>query len=78
MVCSFLSTMDSFSAAIESMGIFNDLIPAWNAIQNLKDIICLDYSISNVLISCGVNIGLSLIAVIVVGKCFESEQIVNG
>ena len=78
MVCSFLSTMDSFSAAIESMGIFNDLIPAWNAIQNLKDIICLDYSISNVLISCGVNIGLSLIAVIVVGKCFESEKIVNG
>ena len=78
MVCSFLSTMDSFSAAIDSLGSFNDLIPAWNAIQNLKNIICLDYSVIDVMISCGVNVGLSLIAVIIVGKCFESEKIVNG
>lgn len=78
MVCSFLTTMDSFAAAIEDLGIANNFIPAWNAIQNLKDIICLDYSTSNVLMSCGVNVVISLIAVFVVGKCFESEKIVNG
>ena len=78
MVCSFLTTMDSFAAAIENLGIVNHLIPAWNAIQDLKDIICLDYSSTNVLISCGVNIVVSLLAVFLVGKCFESEKIVNG
>ncbi|MBR1563661.1 MAG: ABC transporter permease [Ruminococcus sp.] len=78
MVCSFLSTMDSFAAAIENLGMANNFIPAWNAIQNLKDIICLDYSSMNVLISCGFNVVISMIAVFVVGKCFESEKIVNG
>lgn len=78
MVCNFLSTMDSFSAAIEKLGIVNNLIPAWNSIQNLKDIICLDYSSTNVLISCGVNIVVSLLSVFIIGKCFESEKIVNG
>ena len=78
MVCSFLTTMDSFSAAIERLGMGNNFIPAWNAIQNLKDIICLDYSGTDVLISCGFNIVVSAIAVFIVGKCFESEKIVNG
>ena len=56
----------------------SQLIPAWNSIQNLKDIICLDYSSTNVLISCGVNIVVSLLSVFIIGKCFESEKIVNG
>lgn len=78
MISAFLSTVDSFKASIEKLGDVNYLIPAWNSMQSLKDILCLDYSGRSILIGCVVNILLSVVSVFIIGRCFESEKIVNG
>ena len=63
---------------IESLGMINNIIPAWNSMLLMGDIIKLEYSVNNVLISCGVNIVFSILTICLVGRCFESERIVNG
>ena len=78
MIPSFLSSTESFSASIEKMGTVNYVIPVWNSIQLLNDIIELDYTALNVVITCAVNIVTAAVGILAVGKLFENEKIVNG
>lgn len=78
MIPSLLGSTEGFSASIEKLGTTNYVIPVWNSIQLLKDIIELDYTGVNVVISCAVNIVAAAIGVFAVGKLFENEKIVNG
>lgn len=41
----------------------NNIIPAWNSMLPLGNIIKLECSVNNVLISCGVNLVFSIIAI---------------
>lgn len=78
MIAGMLATTEGFKPMIESLGMINNVIPAWNSMLLMGDIIQLEYSASSALISCGVNLVFSVIAIWVVGRCFESEKIVNG
>ena len=78
MIAGMLATTESFKPMIESLGMINNVIPAWNSMLLMGDIIQLEYSVSNALISSGVNLLFSIIAIWIVGRCFESEKIVNG
>ena len=74
----FLSTSESFSKKITELGQKNYFIPVWNSIQMMKDVIVLNYSFSNVLIVCAVNIICAVIGIFAVGRLFNNEKIVNG
>lgn len=74
----FLSTSESFSKKISDLGQKNYFIPVWNSIKMMKDIIVLDYSFSNVLIICAVNIVFAVLGIFAVGRLFNNEKIVNG
>ena len=78
MVVGMLATTEGFKPVIENLGLVNNFIPAWNSINLMQNIITLDYSISSVGISCLVNLVFSLLLIIGVGRCFESEKILNG
>ncbi len=78
MIAGMLATTEGFKPMIESLGMINNVIPAWNSMLLMGDIIQLEYSTGSALISSGVNLLFSVIAIWVVGRCFESEKIVNG
>ena len=78
MIGGMLATTEGFKPMIEDLGMINNLIPAWNTMLLMQDIIQLEYSVNATLISCGVNLAFSIIAILAVGKCFESEKIING
>ena len=77
-VGSLLANTEGFESTIASMGMVNNLIPAWNTMLIMQKIIQMDYSMNATLISCGVNILFSVVAIYLMGKFFESEKIVNG
>ncbi|MBQ9142495.1 MAG: ABC transporter permease [Lachnospiraceae bacterium] len=78
MIGGMLATTEGFKPMIEDLGMINNLIPAWNSMLLMGDIIQLEYSVSSALISSGVNLLFSVISIWIVGRCFESEKIVNG
>lgn len=78
MICGMLVTTEGFKPMVEKLGMINNMIPAWNSMLLMGDIIKIEYSLNNVLISCVVNLIFSIIAIIIIGRCFESEKIVNG
>lgn len=78
MVPSLLGSMESFSNTIDSFGTKNYLIPVWNSELMLKKVMELDYSASNVLITCVVNLAVAAVCIGIVGKLFDNEKIVNG
>lgn len=78
MIAGMLATTESFKPMIEGLGMINNVIPAWNSMLLMGDIIQLKYSVSSALISSGVNLLFSIISIWIVGRCFESEKIVNG
>lgn len=78
MIPSLLSSSENFADSVDSLGTTNYLIPIWNSIKMLKDIIRVEYSFTNALITFGVNIVAALVGVLIVGKMFNNEKIVNG
>lgn len=78
LIAGMLGTTEGFKPMIENLGMINNFIPAWNAILLMQDIIILDYSANLILITCVVNLLFSVISIWVIGRCFESEKIVNG
>lgn len=78
MIAGLLATTEGFSDMVEDLGMVNNLIPAWNAMLFMQDVIRLDYSVETTWICAGVNLLFSVVSIFVIGKCFESEKIVNG
>lgn len=78
MIGGFLTTAEGFNNVIEELGTINFVIPAWNSIICLKDIMSLDHTMSAVAITCAANLIFSIIAVFITGRLFENEKIVNG
>lgn len=78
MIGGMLATTEAFKPMIEDLGMTNNLIPAWNTMILMQKIINLDYSLSSVWVSCGINLLFSVVSIYVIGRCFESEKILNG
>lgn len=73
-----LSTTEAFKPMIDELGMINNIIPAWNSMIQMQHIIKCEYTATPILISCAINLIFSAIAVVVIGKFFESEKILNG
>lgn len=78
MIGGMLATTEGFKPMIEDLGMVNNLIPAWNTMILMQDIINLEYTMNPIWISCGINLLFSVVSIYVIGKCFESEKILNG
>ena len=78
MIPSMLGSTDSLASSIEKLGTVNYLIPVWNSMTLLKDIMEVNASAVNVLLTCIVNIAAAALGLFVVGRLFENEKIVNG
>ena len=66
------------SHMVQDLGSINNLIPGWNAIITVQNIIQCNYTMQNIAISCGVNILFSVLCIVVISRLFEKESILNG
>lgn len=78
MICGMLATTEAVKPIIKSLGMVNNIIPAWNSMILLQNIIKCEYSLDSVLIASAVNLIFSVVSIFIIGKCFESEKILNG
>ncbi|MBQ6212679.1 MAG: ABC transporter permease [Ruminococcus sp.] len=78
MVPALLSSTESFSESIDKLGTTNYIIPVWNSVKVLQDVIRLEYTVQNVCIMAAVNIVAAAVGVLIVGRLFNREKIVNG
>ena len=77
MLGGMLTMSDSINDTVVKLGNVNAMIPAWNSIISMKNIIELEYSKQFILISCIVNVVFTVICIFAIGKMFENEKIVN-
>ncbi len=78
MIPSLMSSTEGFSESIEKLGTTNYLIPVWNSVKMIQDVIKIDYTTSNVCTMIAVNIAAAVLGVFIVGTLFKREKIVNG
>lgn len=77
MCTSLLTSVELFNAVIDNLGMVNAFIPIWNVMLSVQKIMMLDYSMTYLLISCGVDIAFCFISVLIICRLFKSEKIVN-
>jgi ABC-type Na+ efflux pump permease subunit len=78
MIPSMLATTESFSESIEKLGETNYVIPVWNSVKMLQDVVRLEYTVSNACIMIAVNVAAAVVGIFIVGRLFNREKIVNG
>ncbi len=78
MVAGMLTMSEDIAEKVDELGMVNAVIPAWNTMVVMQDIIELDYSPAFAIISSLINFAFTAICIFVMGKCFENEKIVNG
>ncbi|WP_028518489.1 ABC transporter permease [Ruminococcus flavefaciens] len=78
MIPSMLATTENFSESIEKLGETNYVIPVWNSVKMLQDVIRLEYTVQNACTMIAVNIAAAVIGIFIVSKLFNREKIVNG
>lgn len=77
MVCGILSNTESGADIVKSLGTANALIPLWNAVSSMQNIIHGKYEVVDIIISCAINLGFVLIATMTVAKMFDDEKIMQ-
>ena len=76
-ILGMLRSVETIEAAIEKIGIVNSVIPVWNSLDCLQEILSDELSVLKVIISCVVNISFAIVSLVVISKLFEKENIVN-
>ena len=76
-IASIMTSTAAFQEMVDSLGIWNALIPVWNIMLGLKYIVTFDWNALFIVISCCVDVVFCVLAIIFVGKCFKSERIIN-
>lgn len=78
LIGSMLTMSEPMKSTVEDLGTVNYIIPVWNASRMLQNLMELNYTVPNLLLTCLSNLAFAGIALFIVGRCFESEKIVNG
>ncbi len=74
MVAGMLTMSDNIRELIDNFGIYHYLIPAWNTMRIMQEIIAMKYDGVCVLITCGVNLVVTVVMIAAVGKLFNRES----
>ena len=77
MVAGMLTMSDNIRDAVESLGIVNYLIPAWNTMRNLQEIITMNYDAVNVAVTCAVNLVVTCLMIAIVSRLFQRESMLT-
>ncbi len=78
MILAMLRTVESFDRVFEKFGRGNSVIPIWNSMDVLQKIVQMDFNTMDALLTCGVNVLFTILSLIIIGKIFENDNIVNG
>ena len=78
MVAGMLTMNDSFAEIIQNLGMWNYVIPAWNSMLLMQDIIQMHYTFTHFIIACCTNVVITALLIFIVGRLFENEKIING
>ena len=78
MIPMLLSTSENFNKKIEGFGTKNYMIPVWNSIKTLQDVIKTEYTAASVTLTVVVNLAAAVLGIFIVGRLFNREKIVNG
>ena len=77
MVAGMLTMSDNIREAVEGIGVVNYVIPAWNTMRMMQEIISMKYQAVNVAITCGVNLVAACCMIAVVSRLFKRESILT-
>ena len=77
MVPAMLSSTENFSKCIEKLGMANYFIPVWSSVKMLQDVISMECTLQHIIITFTVNIIAAIICVLVIGRLFNTEKIIN-
>ena len=74
---SFLTSNDGMDAMLTKVGSTNYLIPMWNATYLTKNILLTGVSMTDILMTCAINIVFGVLCLAIVSRLFNNEKIVN-
>ena len=77
MVCAMLTMSESIKEMVEGFGIYNYFIPAWNTMRVLQEMIEMKYDLINVVITCGVDLLVTVVMIFIVSKLFNREKMLS-
>lgn len=77
MVAGMLTISDGIRDAVENLGVVNYVIPAWNSMRIMQEIISARFEAVNVAITCGVNLAATFCMIAVVSHLFNRESILT-
>ena len=77
MVAGMLTMSDGIRDAVEGFGVVNYVIPAWNTMRIMQEIIATRYDAVNVAITCGVNLAATVCLIAIVSRLFNRESIIT-
>lgn len=76
-VGTMLTMNDNFNEMITGLGMINNIIPVWNSVIMMQQLLQMDYSVTGVLISSGINIVFTAVLILILGQLFKNEKIIN-
>ncbi len=77
LIADMLTMNDSFSEMINGLGMINNIIPVWNSVIGMQQILQMNYSVIGILISGGINLVFTVILILILGQLFKNEKIIN-
>lgn len=77
MIAGMLTMSDNIRDAVEGIGTVNYLIPAWNTMRVMQEIIAAKYDAVNVAITCGVNLVVTVLMIAVISRLFDREAMLK-
>jgi len=76
MIGGMMTTSDAFRQTIDSLGLWNSAIPAWNSLLLMGEVVSRTHTAAELLLTCGSNLLFAVLAAGIVGLCFTQEQII--
>lgn len=77
MVAGMLTMSDNIREMVESIGMVNYVIPAWNTMRIMQEIIAMKYDAVHVAVTCGVNLVVTCCMIAIVSRLFSRESILT-
>ena len=77
LIADMLTMNDSFSEMINGLGMINNIIPVWNSVIGMQQILQMNHSVIGILISGGINLVFTVILILILGQLFKNEKIIN-
>ena len=76
MIGGMMTTSDAFRQTIDSLGLWNSVIPAWNSLLLMGEVVNGTHTAAELLLTCGSNLLFAALAAVIAGWCFRQDRII--